>query len=400
MFKKILVACCLLLSLPLHAVWYEGEGQAMIMNGEVEVARRKAIQEALLNVMYRGGASVRSLQEVRSGILETDSLTVRTNGEIHDFRLLHEKIEDNIITVTISADIFPVNMCSIDDYKKTLFVGPFDIKKLEHAQLGGIYRLGEEVAHRLHRQLSSHSQRFDTRHLMTRAIALGGRHTRDLESQVLDIARTISQDYDVQFVTVGRILDLSHHNEVSTNFLGLSSSERLRNFHIRLMVVDGIRGEIVLRRDYSFQQEWPYDVTLKLDVSGETFWRTHYGQGIEMVIGNMVRDLESELHCKQSLATVVSVFDNQAVINLGYSNGVRKGDKFRLVRRQHLMYQTGQVGGPVFNDDEIVLEVVAVQADRAVLTTHDFADMANLQIRDVLVAVNDIYPHSGMYVEQ
>ncbi|MDO6763170.1 flagellar assembly protein T N-terminal domain-containing protein [Agarivorans sp. 1_MG-2023] len=374
---------------PSYAVWFEGEGQAKIVDGQVDKARQQAIQDALLTLMYRGGASVKSLQIVKSGVLETDELTVRTNGEVYDMKLLVETIEDDQMTVTVAADIFPLNTCEKDSYAKTLFVGPFQLQKREHAQLGGIYRTPEEVSQRLFHRFKLKSKRVDARHLMTRQIAFDGRYANDIEPQMLKVARSLSSQYDVQYILFGKINDMSSYNETSTNLLGMKSTVKQRNFQVKLYVIDGINGETILRKSYGSNREWPFDVTMKLDVTGQTFWSSDYGNLIDSYIDQAVVDVEDALYCRQSLATVVGLYNGQVVINIGQTNGVRKGDKFELVRQQYLMHLDGGLRGPIFNADDTQLTVMSVQSDRAVLATKRFSDMANIQIRDVLVAVDN-----------
>ncbi|WP_427983660.1 flagellar assembly protein T N-terminal domain-containing protein [Agarivorans sp.] len=370
-----------------YAVWFEGEGSAKIVDGQVEQARQQAIKDALLTLMYRGGASVKSLQVVKSGILETDELTVRTNGEVYDMKLLLENISEDKISVTVAADIFPINSCEKDSYAKTLFVGPFQLQKREHAQLGGLYRAPEEVSRRLFHRFKSSNRRIDARHLMTRQIAFDGRYSNDIEPQMLKVARTLSSKYDVQYILFGQITDMSSYNETTSNLLGIKSTVKQRNFQMKLYVIDGINGETILRKNYASNREWPFDVTMKLDVTGETFWSSAYGNLIDSYIAEVVSDVEDAVYCRQSLATVVGLYNDQVVINIGQTNGVRKGDKFKLVRQQYLMNLDGGLRGPIFNADDTQLTVVSVQSDRAVLRTARYSDMANIQIRDVLVAV-------------
>ncbi|WP_432460430.1 flagellar assembly protein T N-terminal domain-containing protein [Agarivorans sp. QJM3NY_25] len=377
-----------LLVVPCYGVWLEGEGQARIIDGQVDTARQQAIQAALITLMYRGGASVKSLQVVKSGVLETDELTVRTNGEVYDMKLLVETIKEDQIMVKVTADIFPLNSCEKDSYAKTLFVGPFQLQKREHAQLGGIYRTPEEVSRRVFHRFKQNSKRVDARHLMTQQIALDGRYSHDLESQMLTFARSLSEKFDVQYILFGQIVDMSSYNETSTNLLGISDTVKQRNFQMKLFVIDGINGETVLRKNYGSNREWPFDVTMKFDVTGETFWSSDYGKLIDSYIDQSVQDVEDSLYCRQSLAKVVGIYNGQVVINIGRVNGVRKGDKFELVRQQYLMHLDGGLKGPIFNADNTQLTVVSVQSDRAVLSTQRYSEMANIQIRDVLVAVN------------
>lgn len=388
LMKLLRYALPLLLALPMmaHAVWFQGEGHAEIIDGNVDNARHHAVQNALLGLMYKGGASVRSVQVVKSGVLESDKLTVRTNGEVHDLQVLRERVSDNHITVTVRADIFPMRTCSKDNYSKTMLVGPITIRKREQAQLGSLYKLGDSVSEQLYQQLQANNRRIDARHLINAPIALLS--DRRHQNQMLQVARSLSSQYDVQYVVFGRIDDLSNFNTSSTNQVtGVTQITRHRSFKMSLFVIDGVKGQIVFNKGYSTNQVWPFNMTVKIDTYGDVFWTSQYGRAINYILQNAIQDLQVSLYCQQTLADVVAVDDSQLIINLGQVNGVEVGDKFKLMRTRYLISQNGANSSPVFNTGENPeFEVVSVQPDRAILQAKRFSDMANIQVRDILVA--------------
>lgn len=389
MLRRGLLAISLLCSISVHSAWFEGEGKALIVDGKIHEARQLAIRDALLSLMYQGGASVNAVQMVKEGVLEKDTLLVRSNGEVHDMHLLKESIQDQYIMVTVSADIYTLANCVHDTYAKTLFVGPFELQKREHAQLGGIYRAPEEISRRLFYRFKEKSRDIDARHLMTRRIAFNDRYSNDIERQMLTIARDITTQYDVQYILFGNITDMSSYNETETNLLILSSTVKQRNYQLRLYVVDGINGVTVLRKNYSGHKEWPFDVTMKLDVTGEIFWASDYGKMIDSNINQAVSDVQEALYCRPSLATVISVYDDKLVINLGEVNGVKRGDKFTLIQQQFINEQASNITDSVFNPSDTEFTVIALQSNRAVLKTDSATGMANVQIRDLLLPVMD-----------
>ena len=373
-----------------YPIWFEGPGEAIINNGEVAVARQQAIKDALLTLMYHGGASVSSLQTVKSGVLEIDKLTVRTNGEIVDMHLLTEKIIKDKMQVTISADIFPFNSCKRDNYAKSLFVGPLTLDRPEDAQLGGLYKLPEVISQRLYNHFKQNSRQIDARHIRTRAIAFSNNSADNIESQMLSVAQDISSQYDVQYILFGNINDMSNYNESADNLLGLISTVKQRNYQMQLYVVDGINKEIVFQKNYSAHSEWPFDITMTFNVSGNTFWASDYGKLINYYINESVQDIENAFACEATLASVVAIYNNDnLVINLGKTNGVRKGDKFKLIRQQNISFQNIGAQEPIFNPDDTLLEVVSVQSKRAILKTMNATDIANIQIRDILTPATD-----------
>lgn len=368
-----------------NALWFEGDGESLIINGQVAAAREKAIQNALLTLMYHGGASVNALQVVKSGVLEIDKLTVRTNGEIVDMHLLTENIIGDKIQVTVSADIYPFDSCKKDNYAKPLFVGPFELVTPAQAQLGGIYNISEEIGKRLYSQLQTNNRQVDARQLRTQSIAFNNSNSYDIERQMLSVAQDIYSQYDVQYILFGQITDLSDYNESAT-ILGVSTSTtKYRNFQMQLYVIDAINNKTVFHKKYQAAREWPFDVTMRLDTAGSTFWYSDYGKLVNFYIDQSIDDIESSFSCETTLASVVSIYNNEKlVINLGQKNGVRKGDRFKVLRKQFVSFQDSGANGSLFNEDDTVLEVVSVQPQHALLKATNIADMANIQIRDIL----------------
>jgi len=373
-----------------NALWFEGDGESLIINGDIAAAREKAIQNALLTLMYHGGASVNALQVVKSGVLEIDKLTVRTNGEIVDMHLLTENIINDSIQVTVSADIYPFDSCKKDNYAKPLFVGPLELVTPSQAQLGGIYKIPEEIGQRLYSQLQTSSRQIDARQLRTQPIAFNNNNSNDIERQMLSVAQDIYAQYDVQYILFGKITDLSDYNE-STTILGVpTSTTKYRNFQMQLYVIDAINNKTVFQKKYQASREWPFDVTMRLDTSGSVFWYSDYGKLVNFYIEQSIEDIEGAFSCETTLASVVSIYNNEnLVINLGQENGVRKGDRFKVLRNQFISFQDSGTHGSLFNEDDTVLQVVSVQPQHALLKATNIADMANIQIRDILTPVTD-----------
>ena len=388
---KIFILLLAVYSFNARAVWFEGQGKAMIINGDVATARQFAIKDALLTLMYHGGASVNSMQVVKSGVLEIDKLTVRTNGEVVDMHLLTEEITDNKIQVTVSADIYPFDTCKKDNYSKSLFVGPFQLATPAQAQLGSIYKLPEQVSQRLFNEIRNGSRQLDARQVRTQPIAFNNNGSMNIENQMISVAQDISAQYDVQYILFGRINDLSDYNETSTTLLGLGSAlTKYRNYQMQIYVIDAINKKTVFQKSYSASRPWAFDPTMRIDVTTNTFWYSDYGKLVNFYIDQSISDIENTIACETTEASVVAVHNNKdLVINLGQDNGVRRGDKFKLMRQEFLNFQDSGKTGAIFNPDDTRLEVISVQSQRALVRPIGNSDMANIQIRDVLAPVTD-----------
>lgn len=384
----LIITTFIVLSFSAQAEWYSGEGRAVIISHDINQSRDNAISNALLTVVHKAGTSVESVQVVKSGVLELDELIIRSNGEIHDMRLVSEKILNGFIHVNIEADLYPFSSCPQEKYSKTIFVGPFHLQKRKHAQLGSIYQSDEAIAQRLFYQLKTESHKLDPRYVMTQQIAFTSDTHYNIELQVLDVARQIATKHDVQYLLFGTIEDMSDYYETTKTLL-FEKTVHKRNFQINIYLVDAINKVTILQRNYASTSEWPYAMTRKFDVNSNTFWQSDYGNIIDENISKVVADVKKALYCQPTMATIIAQNNDRVIMNIGHRNGVKKGDKFQLIRSQFISHQSSLLQGPTFVPDDIVLTVVALQSDRATLQTIDPMEMNNIQIRDMLTPVDE-----------
>lgn len=375
-------------SLNVNAQWYSSEGSADIIDNDINRARDNAISNALLTVIRSAGTSAESEQVVKSGVLEVDKLSIKSNGEIHDMRVINETILNGFIKVTIQADIYPFSTCPQEKYSKSIFVGPFDLETREHAQLGAIYNADEIIAQRIFTQLKYKSNKLDPRHVMTQSIAFADDTHNNQELQTLQIAREMASKYDVQYLLFGTIKNMSDFYETTSNLL-TDTTVHQRRFQMDIYVVDAINQITILQKQYSALSEWPYSITHKFDLKSNTFWGTDYGRVIDQNINKVVSDVRQALYCQPTMATITAQFNDQLVMNIGHRNGVKKGDQFQLIRSQSVLHQSNSLQGPIFVPADVILTVVSVQSDRAILKTEDPMDMSNIQIRDMLTPVDE-----------
>ena len=376
------------MSLNTQAEWFSGNGKAAVIKGDINKSREAAISDALLSITYRVGASIESIQVIESGVLAVDELTIQTNGEVHDMRLMSEKVIDGMIYVSIEAELYPYPTCPQENYSKTLFVGPFQLLTRKHAQLGGIFHSDEAVAQRLYYQLKRDALKLDPRFVMTPQIAFTSDDIYNIELQILEVARQIASKHDVQYLLFGTIEDMSDYYETTKGLL-FDSTVHNRNFQMNIYLVDGINKVTVFQKNYASTSEWPYSMTLKFDVKSKVFWETDYGKIIDDNINQAVKDVEQALHCQPTMATIIARYNDKVVMNIGHRNNVKKGDQFQLIRNQYVSHQTSSLQGPIFIPDDVLLTVVSLQSDRAVLKTSDPMDMNNIQIRDMLTPASE-----------
>ena len=103
---SLLCLCFAIYSGSSFGQWYESQGVAAIKNDDNKTAKHQAIQNALKKALLVAGASVSSVRQVVNGLLTQDEINIRASGSVNSLELISENYSDNLVTVTIRADIF------------------------------------------------------------------------------------------------------------------------------------------------------------------------------------------------------------------------------------------------------------------------------------------------------
>ena len=137
-----------------HAAWYEAKGQAVIVNGNKEKARRDATEEALKQALLFAGASISSVQQLTNGLLESEDITISSSGEVDHLELTDEVWHSDYVTVSVRADIFPAaKQCTAVEYDKNIATSYFMVENRNHLVEGKIPNFSDRKSTRLN---SSH----------------------------------------------------------------------------------------------------------------------------------------------------------------------------------------------------------------------------------------------------
>ncbi|MGC9492716.1 flagellar assembly protein FlgT [Vibrio genomosp. F10] len=373
MKKNILFLFSMLYSLAyastLQAAWYEVTGVSTVVSSE-EVARVHALEDAIFKAVSFSGADIGSISNLRP-FLESDQKEYQfTNHEVRYVLVEQQRVRKGVMSVRARIDIYPsATGCHVSQYKKTFLVGNIDLAAPQQAVMGKIYRVGDDFAHVINRQLDQESSSF---------VSVG---TTDYEisKRYPERLKMIAQDTGAQYILGGVITDLTatiEQNLIRDDVIN-------RQFALEMQIFDGKTGHEVYSRNYREVAKWPFAKTSQIDTKSARFWASTYGEMMLRVSRNIMLDLESEVSCKISLPEVVARFGNQVTIDLGRIHGVQEGDKLQLWHTGSFIDQNGLPRNKVSQSD-ITLTVSRVYENEAELKV-DQPDLAgSIQIGDVM----------------
>lgn len=377
--------CFALFSSASFGQWYESQGVASIKNGDNKAAKAQAMQNALKKALLVAGASVSSVQQVVNGLLTQDQISIRASGSVNSLALISETYNDDFVTVTIRADIFPQEKkCFAADYKKSMLLTRSNILHREQANIGSIYALDKTLIKKLASKIQQQGIYLDTK-LALQTKTEFSRYNQSLQAQSLkNLAMSLANMSDSQYVLFSEIQDLSMADDENNDWQFWQKNIYQRQFNIALYVHDGTTGERILDKHYQSSAPWDFDKRKHIDVTSQNFWQSEYGQQINLSLDDMVRDIDENMMCQPTQGRIVQVQGNSITFNLGKRHGVQVGDEFSLLHFNNFVSDDKRTYTG-FNISPYKVIVTSVIQDSAHATTAAQHVLDNIQINDLAV---------------
>jgi hypothetical protein len=197
---KQLTILSLLCSFSVSSQWYETQGHARTNDTSVEIARTKAIENALKKALLVSGASVSSVQQVVNGLLTKDQINIRASGSVNSIELVDEVHSNNLITVTIRADIFAQDKkCFAVNFKKSLLITRSHLAHREQANIGEIYLIDKAIMRELGTQLNQQSVFTKTSTILNNKTDFSRLNDSLQSYKIAQLTQSLSESTDSQY---------------------------------------------------------------------------------------------------------------------------------------------------------------------------------------------------------
>ncbi len=357
------------------AAWYEASGQALIIDSDRPAAKKAATEEAIKQAMLFAGASVRSVQTLTNGLLSDDRLHISSSGEVEQLELVDEVWQDDYVTVTIRADIFPkTSNCSVSAYQKSLSTTEFPVRNKQHLLDGQIQQLPDVLVERLQRRFNQQS---DSVALTYIAPYTAQWHDPRVSGQAPALARQSK----TQYVLAAELTDLSVERQASPTLRFWEDEKATRYFSLSLRVIDGMNGGTLLNKQYQTQARWKPDRFASLDVTSNAFWHAPYGDAIDTLLTNVVTDISDALICQPLTGRVIKAQGEQLQVSIGRDHGLQEGDELFVYKSRQVIDAFGQTFLQ-YNVYPGKVRVVSAYADNATVEAVEGTMLGNIQPND------------------
>lgn len=375
----------MLCSSSVNSQWYETQGYARTNESSIDIARTKAVENALKKALLVSGASVSSVQQVVNGLLTQDQISIRANGSVNSIEVIDEIHANDLITVTIRADIFPQEKkCFAVNFKKSLLITRSHLLNREQANIGEIYEIDKAVMRKLSSHLTEHSAFSKTNSIIDNKTDFS-RLNNSLESEkIMHLTQSLSQSTDSQYIMFSEITNISFEKKAINSWMIWQQGVYPRNFDLNLYLYNGVNGELVWRESYHNSAPWAFNKRVAVDVNGNAFWHSEYGLMVDSIIDKIVKDIDENIMCEPSQGTILQVNGNQITINLGRDHGLKIGDEFSLLHLTHFSNNSGKVYTG-YNVSPFKVKVNKLTRQTATAITPDGHLFDNIQKNDLVV---------------
>lgn len=356
------------------SAWFEASGQAVIENGNRQVARQVATQEAIKQALLFAGASVKSVQQMANGLLHEDRFEIRAGGEVNNLQLIDERYESGVVTVSIRADIFAQDKtCDAADYRKSLVTAWFPIQHRQQALTGSIFDMGIAVSHRLETVFSNLAQHSRVKNVQPYYV----NHVANSVESIM----TLSRKTNSQFVLFGEILDLSMEQPKSAGFAFWRKQVPLRQFSLKISMYDGQTGAKLFHNVLSLAAPWEFDLHGTVMPQSQKMWDSKYGKSISTLLQDLVEEVDETVSCLPSYGRILSVKNQKLQVNIGEQDGVEVGDELTLYQLNQFFDSDGQFNSG-YKLHPIKVMITQVLANTSVAAAAEGQYLANIQPND------------------
>ena len=109
----------------------EATGRAVLIAGDIETSRKRALEDALYISALKGGADINGFSAITSNTVINDQSIVKATNRVLDFKILSEKQSKEFLSIKISAVVggkLSKKKCKNRPINITLFRGSYNVE--------------------------------------------------------------------------------------------------------------------------------------------------------------------------------------------------------------------------------------------------------------------------------
>ena len=299
----------------------EATGRAILIDGKIDVSRKRALEDALYIAALKGGANVNGFSAIGSNTVINDQAIVSAANRVLDFKIIKETQEKEFLSIKIAA-IVGGNLSS-----KNCKVRPINISLFQ-----GTFNVGSDVPSNLSRKMSLwFNQSYEIISKISNVNVI------DYRNKLIDtvIKSNINPSFDynaltngVPFIQSGDYSLVPNLTLTKNNFEENNFSNYL--FQISFKVYKGSDFKLLPVKTYNFPIKYNLNSKFKFLKNISTLNINSVDEMIKKHLVKVTKSIFQDLHCRP-LEGKLSLINGELKVDIGSKQGL-KGKQIGIVR--------------------------------------------------------------------
>ena len=385
----------LMLAASVHAVILEGVGHASIHDDDLASARAEARNAAMRDLALQYEAQVNTSDTMENGVLTQSRMRLASSAKARNVKVIDEHRSGNLLRVTVRGDISAgTASCEGGEaarLKKRVAVTGFPLLYPDQARVGRIDDAGEILPQLLQQGLreTGSLQVFSTTSTRLFADLLNAPTMQEGGNRLTNVIQ-VAREMGVQFVVTGVIRDIGVADPAAwgSSVLdkmqrSIGASDMRRRFAVDMVVLDGFSGSPVYQQHFETAADWNAGPGISAGFGSAGFRKTHYGEAVAGVIGDMTRTATDALACQPFMTRITRVDGQLVTLASGATAGLRPGDELHLYRSARYFDSLG--GTPELSDSQMKVTLNNVHPDFSNGRMPQVGGQVNIQRDDIAI---------------
>ena len=385
----------LMLAASVHAVILEGVGHASIHDDDLASARAEARNAAMRDLALQYEAQVNTSDTMENGVLTQSRMRLASSAKARNVKVIDEHRSGNLLRVTVRGDISAgTASCEGGEaarLKKRVAVTGFPLLYPDQARVGRIDDAGEILPQLLQQGLreTGSLQVFSTTSTRLFADLLNAPTMQEGGNRLTNVIQ-VAREMGVQFVVTGVIRDIGVADPAAwgSSVLdkmqrSIGASDMRRRFAVDMVVLDGFSGSPVYQQHFETAADWNAGPGISAGFGSAGFRKTHYGEAVAGVIGDMTRAATDALACQPFMTRITRVDGQLVTLASGATAGLRPGDELNLYRSARYFDSLG--GTPELSDSQMKVTLNNVHPDFSNGRMPQVGGQVNIQRDDIAI---------------
>ena len=299
----------------------EATGRAILIEGKIDVSRKRALEDALYIAALKGGANINGFSAIGSNTIINDQAIVSAANRVIDFKIIKETQEKEFLSIKIAAivggDLSSKN-CKVRPINISLFKGTFNV--------------GSDVPSILSRKMSlwfNHSYDIISKTSNVNVI--------DYRNKLIDavIKSNINSSFDYHALTEGVPFIQSGDYSLVPNLTLTKNNFEENNFsnylfQISFKIYKGSDFTLLPLKTYNFPIKYNLNSKFKFLKNISTLNINSVDEMIKKQLVKVTKSVFQDLHCRP-LEGKLSLINGELKVDIGSKQGL-KSKQIGIVR--------------------------------------------------------------------